>query len=355
MNKRTRITNIMMAGLLMAGLAGVSLTHSARPAFAAASQVPGTFKVPGTSETASGLEFKLAEAGGVYTVYMKPNATPGLPNATVSAQVTIKAPHGGFTPSEITALVAGTAWEQTSRNDAPAEAPGSDYVSFSVDFPAGDSTVFKWAAGAEVPVFSFKAAPGARLMDNCDVFAAPNSVSASVGNEVTVVGLGSEGRSAYLSNYDQTQDCPAQADAVSAVTVAALSSASLVKGGEQIVYTFNISNKGLRTAENLSLRVTQTGLADMLGGTNTFDVANPLLLANQSATWHLGKLAPNAQGNVIVTMIAPKSNSTLTTQVSVAATNDNSAFDNDAEVVVVVQAFTPTDTGHRVFLPTIMR
>ncbi len=55
-----------------------------------------------------------------------------------------------------------------------------------------------------------------------------------------------------------------------------------------------------------------------------------VLLANQSATWHLGKLAPNAQGNVVVTMLAPKSNSTLTTKVSVAATNDNSAFDNDA-------------------------
>jgi len=120
-----------------------------------------------------------------------------------------------------------------------------------------------------VAAFSFKAASGARLMDNCDVFAAPNSLSASVGNEVTVVGLGAEGKSAYLDNYDQTQDCPAQADAVSAVTVAALSSASIVQGGGEIVYTFNISNKGLRTAQNLSLKVTQTGLADMQSSSNT--------------------------------------------------------------------------------------
>lgn len=360
MNKRTRITNpfryLLSTGLLLAGL---GLMHSARPALAATSQVPGNYKLPGTSEAANGIEFKLSEANGVYTVYMRPNATPSSPNATVSAQVTIKAPHGAdaaaFSPSELTALVAGTSWEQSSRNDAPAEAPGSDYVSFSVDFPAGELQTFNWAAGTELPVFSFKAAPGARLMDGCDVFAAPNSVSASVGNEVTVVGLGAEGRSVYIGNYDQTLDCPAQADAVSAVSVTAVSGASLVKGGDLVNYTFNIANKGLRTAQNLSLKVTQMGLADMQSGSNSFDAANPWLLANQSATWHLGKLAPNAQGNVVVTMLAPRSNSTLTTKVSVAATNDNSAFDNDAEVVVVVQAFAPTDTGHRTFLPMIMR
>jgi hypothetical protein len=286
---------------------------------------------------------------------MRPNTTPASPNATVSAQVTIKASHGVFNPTEITALVNGTSWEVSSRNDAPAEATGSDYVSFSLDFSAGDSTVFNWTGGIEVPVLSFKAAPGARLMDNCDVFAAPNSVGAAVGNEVTVVGLGQEGKSAFIRNYGQTEDCPAQADNVSDVTIAASSSASQVKGGEQVIYTFDISNKGLRTAQNLSLKVTQLGLAELDSSSNTFEAANPVLFANQSATWYLGKLVPNGQGKVIVKMIAPRSNGTLTTKVSVAATNDSSALDNDAEVVVQVQAFSPNETGHRVFLPTIMR
>ncbi len=144
MNKRTRITNplTLVKHRAADGRARSDCT-APDPHWRQRAQVPGNYKSPGTSEAANGIEFKLSEAGGVYTVYMRPNATPSSPNATVSAQVTIKAPHGAdaaaFSPSEHYRAGGGTSWEQSSRNDAPAEAPGSDYVSFSVDFPAGDS------------------------------------------------------------------------------------------------------------------------------------------------------------------------------------------------------------------------
>lgn len=349
MNKIKRISHVLSTGLLVAG---VSLTAVSQPAIAA-TRLADTAEIT----SANGIEFKLSESGGVYTVSMRPNATPGNPNATISAQVTVKLPHGSVAPSNITSLVSGTNWDLSSRNDAPAEAPGSDYVSFSLDFPSGDYKAFQWSPGSEVAVFTFTTGSGGHLMDSCDAFAVPNSLSASVGNEIAVLGFGDGSKSAYVGNYAQTQDCPAQIDAVSAVALEAHTSASsTVQAGDLIVYTFNISNTGLRTAENLLLHVSQTGLADMQAASNSFAAANPVLLANQSATWHLGQLAPGAQGSVVVTMIAPKSNATLTTQVSIEATNDNSANDNDAQVVVVVLAAAPTQTeNHQIYVPLLMR
>ena len=347
MNKIKRMSHVLSTGLLVAGL---SLTAVAQPVIAATRSADIA-----EVTSANGIEFKLSESGGIYTVTMRPNAAPGNPNATISAQVTVKLPHGSTPPSNITSLVNGTTWDLSSRNDAPAEAPGSDYVSFSLDLPSGDYKAFNWAAGSEVAVFTFASTSGGHLMDNCDAFAAPNSQSASVGNEITVLGFGDGGKSAFVSNYGQPLDCPAQADAVSAVSLQVSSSTPVAKAGDLIVYTFTISNTGLRSAENLRLHVSQTGLADMQTASNSFEAANPVLLANQSATWQLGKLAPNAQGSVSVTMRAPNNNDTLTTQVSVEATNDNSALDNDAQVVVIVSA-APTQSGnHQIYVPLIMR
>lgn len=355
-----------------------SLTHLfGTVALLTAMSVPATAAaltrdlIPVASEATSGIAFKLTESGGVYTVYMKPDVTPAAPNATVSAQVTIKVPHGigaaKFTVSELTALVPGTVWEQTSRTDAPPEAPGSDYLSFTVDFPAGDVRAFNWAAGVEQAVFSFKntgagagSAAAAHLIDDCDAFAPPNSINANVGNEITVLGLaiGTDNLpgNAYTGNSGQTPDCPSAADAKSAVSVAASSSATeTVHAGDLVTYTYTISNSGLRSANSLTLKVSLIGLANSQNAANSFGSADPILVANSSATWNLGELAPGGHGSVTLTLAAPASNDTLTTTVEISASNDNSTADNTLSQMVQVLASAPVNAGSKVYLPVVTK
>ena len=346
MNNTSRITRLISAGLLMAGF-GLTFAARAIPAHAAAR--------PADADAASGIEFKLSEAGGVYTVTMRPNAAPADPNATSSAQITIKAPHGAFSPSEITSLVPGTVWEVTSRQDAPAEAAGSDYVSFSLDFPNGEVKAFNWAANIEQAVFTFKAASGAHLMDACDAFAVPNSRSASVGNEIAVLGFGDVGKSTYVGNYDQTQDCPAATQAVSSVALGATSSVKKIESGGIVTYIFTMKNSGLRTATGLSLKLALAGVAEVRSVSNSFEAANPLLVTNDSATWQLGDLAPGAEGTVTVVVIPlARENDTLKVTASIAASNDDGKSDNDATVSIDVTQ-PQTQSGYRVHLPLIMR
>jgi len=155
-----------------------------------------------------GVQYKLAYENGVYTVYMRPTSTPGAPNRTLTAQVTIKVPHGSgsdaFWVNEITNLVPGTAWSVGSRIDAPTESPDADYISFDLSFPGNDQGAFNWSGGQEVAVFSFRNSNGCMgnvaLLDPSDPFMAPNSVGTNPGNQIDIVDLGSG--NAYLGNYE---------------------------------------------------------------------------------------------------------------------------------------------------------
>ena len=344
------IKSILKLGISLC-LAGLTLIQNA-----ALPVVAKTLASDDTVNSGNGIEFKLGESAGVYTVYMRPNATPAAPNATISAQVTIKFPHGAATPTEITSLVNETTWDLTSRNDAPAEAPTADYLSFSLDFPTGAYRAFNWAANTEQAVFSFKAAAGGHLIDNCDSFAMPNSQSAAVGNEITLLGIGDGSTNSYLANYAQTADCPSAIDAVSAVALQAHTTATdTLSAGGLVTYTFQVSNDGLRTANDLTLEVALTGLADMRSASNSFGVANSVLYPNQSATWHLGELAPNANGILTLTLATPMSNVVLTTSAQISATNDNTTTDNAAELVVAVLVATPKSVNYATYMPLIVR
>lgn len=157
-----------------------------------------------------GIAYKIALTGNTYEVYMRPDITPSAPNLTLTAQVTLKVPHGTgldrFVISNLQSTVAGTVWSANSRIDAPTEAPGFDYISFVVDFPGGDRTIFKWTANQEVKLFSFKNSGaclgGLALIDNdTDPFnKLPNSVGTNPGNQITVLGIAKE--NAYIGNYD---------------------------------------------------------------------------------------------------------------------------------------------------------
>ena len=165
---------------------------------------------PLATAATQGIAYKLVLTGNTYELYMRPDMTPSAPNLTLTAQVTIKAPHGTgldrFVVSDLQSVVAGTVWAASSRIDAPTEAPGSDYLSFVVDFPGGDRSIFKWSANQEIKLFTFKnsgACLGAlELIDNdTDPFnKLPNSVGTNPGNQITVLGIAKE--NAYIGNYD---------------------------------------------------------------------------------------------------------------------------------------------------------
>ncbi|MEZ4958883.1 MAG: T9SS type A sorting domain-containing protein [Saprospiraceae bacterium] len=132
-----------------------------------------------------------------YIVSLIPMTTYTNPqNITGSGQVTIKVPTNEFDPVDIENLLTGMTWEANSRNNAPAEAPDFDYVSFGLTIQAGTAYP-DYQAGVEMPLFSFQNAFGCTgkvyLVDNVnDPFMPPNSQSANIGNTWTILGAGGE-------------------------------------------------------------------------------------------------------------------------------------------------------------------
>ena len=129
-----------------------------------------------------------------YQVSMISQATWQSPmNMTGTGQVTIKVPTGQFEVSNLNFLQPDVRWEANSTQIAPMEAPEFDYISFGL-MSFGTKGI-EYTAGKEVPLFTFQNAMGCtgtiQLIDNnTDVFMAPNSRSANVGNQLSVFGAG---------------------------------------------------------------------------------------------------------------------------------------------------------------------
>jgi alpha-tubulin suppressor-like RCC1 family protein len=169
-----------------------------------------------------GIEYKIVYNAALnrYEIWMRANLTPGAPKTTGTAQVTIKAPHitgaGIFTPTNVTAQVANTAWSVTSRTNGPAADDSADYLSFSLDFPTGSHAAINWQAGQEILMFTFQnggiCAGPVSLMENNDPFnVAPNNP----GQEIDVTTLGSDPGNDFLGNYNLGQaDCDRDGDGV---------------------------------------------------------------------------------------------------------------------------------------------
>ncbi|MCB0126883.1 MAG: hypothetical protein KDE58_31705 [Caldilineaceae bacterium] len=160
---------------------------------------------PSNTMTATdGIEFRIAHVNGNYEVYMRPNVDATGPAITLTAQVTIKVPHGvdanRFLITGLTNAVAGTEWTETSRVDAPVEDRNADYISLTVAFPSGNHQAFPWVAGEEVKVFSFanqgSCLGAVSLLSNDDAFVPDlalgkrNSANTNPGNQIDVLNLG---------------------------------------------------------------------------------------------------------------------------------------------------------------------
>ena len=175
-----------------------------------------------TTVVNGGIEYKIVYNAALnrYEIWMRANLTPGATKTTGTAQVTIKAPHivgaGIFTPTNITAQVANTAWSVTSRTNGPAADTSADYLSFSLDFPTNVHTAINWQAGQEILMYTFQnggvCAGPVRLMENNDGFnVAPNNP----GQQIDVFALANDPGNDFIGNYNLGQgDCDRDGDGV---------------------------------------------------------------------------------------------------------------------------------------------
>jgi hypothetical protein len=142
------------------------------------------------------IEYRLIPlSAGKYQVSMIPKVNwSGVAATTATQQVTIRVPTGGFIASNLTNLVSGAAYAQTSRYNAPTENTTRDYLVFTLQ-NLGTMTL-PYAANVEVPLFTFTnigtcRAGNVELMNNTtDAFKQPNSRSANVGQQITTIGGG---------------------------------------------------------------------------------------------------------------------------------------------------------------------
>lgn len=153
------------------------------------------------------VKFKLTKLadGKSYQVSMIPEVSFQSPfNITSTAQITLKAPRGGFEVDQIFNLQDGVEWEPNSLTKGPQEAPDADYLSFGLLTQGTNKIVYE--AGVEIPLFAFtnffECQGQLALLDNKnDPFAMPNSRQVNIGNQITI--LGAQG-DAYIGNASES-------------------------------------------------------------------------------------------------------------------------------------------------------
>ena len=164
--------------------------------------------VTNVAEVVQGIEYKLHynSLTNRYEVWMRPTVTPGAPNQTLTAQVTIKAPHvagsGAFSVTNLLPYT-GTLWEIDMPVRAPSEDATADYL--SVQLQAATS-LLNWQAGQEILVFSFQnsgaCATSVAVIANADAFNVdPNSLGTNPANQIDVYGLATTPGNDYIGAY----------------------------------------------------------------------------------------------------------------------------------------------------------
>jgi hypothetical protein len=160
-------------------------------------------------QTATGLcvDYKLIPVStNKYQVSMIPKVGwTGTQATTLSQQITLIVPTGDFLVSNLTNLVSGVTYEQTSRFNAPTENPTKDYLVFTLKELG--TTNLTYIPDTELPIFNFSNAGSCtsgnvELMNNLtDPFRMPNSSSANVGQQLKTLGSGINAAICLNTNY----------------------------------------------------------------------------------------------------------------------------------------------------------
>lgn len=134
-----------------------------------------------------------------FIVSIIPNQTIERPkNITNTGQITLKAPTGSFTISDVQSFTG--LWQLNTIIQQPIEAPTFDYLVFNLVTHIPNP---KYEAGIDLPLFSFKNNNGCigsiALIENFnDAFWPPNSLDANIGNQLTILQYGID--NAYEKN-----------------------------------------------------------------------------------------------------------------------------------------------------------
>lgn len=141
--------------------------------------------------------YMLEAENGIFTISLLPDTTVTSPlNTTVTAQVTLKVPTGGFLVDNFQNLLDGVLFQENGRSTAPSEAPEFDYIVFGLTTLGTRNIPFE--KGVKVPLFSFEnsgTSTGKQvfLIENfTDPFYPPNSEDDNVGQQITVALTGSD-------------------------------------------------------------------------------------------------------------------------------------------------------------------
>ena len=159
------------------------------------------------------LDYKItwSDVDNKYHIFMKPSVTPNPIDLSMTAQITLKVPHGEgdekFTVDELSSAVTGTDWSLASHIVAPQEAPNYDYLSFVVNL--SNAQAFQWQADQEQEVFNFSNTSNClgdvAIMEADDPFNQPqNSASTNPGNQFTNLGWGDASTNNYHANYGES-------------------------------------------------------------------------------------------------------------------------------------------------------
>lgn len=142
------------------------------------------------------ITYHLDKVGDQFQISLTPEETYTFPNNFMSsAQMTFKVLTGTFEPGAILSQFPSVSWG-VSIYRAPAEDPDYDYI--SIGLTSGATSDVPFNAGQKVQLYSFENVGDCTggeviFMDNAtDPFFPPNSLSANVGQQITVAGGGAD-------------------------------------------------------------------------------------------------------------------------------------------------------------------
>jgi uncharacterized repeat protein (TIGR01451 family) len=223
-----------------------------------------------------------------YRVYMKPLSVPS-PNASTSAQITIKAPYtsdaGKFQASNIQNPLAGVVWSAISHIHAPTEDENASYISFTASISS--LSAFNWQAGTEIEVLSFTnnglCLGDISLLAGGDAFNYPNSVGTNPDNYFFNMGWGTDTtQNHYRQNYGSAAECTVFDEGLTVIKTADKPSA---QAGETLNYSISVTNGGPENATNLSIKEALPKNVTHVSNTATHGSYSPM-----TGLWTIGTL-----------------------------------------------------------------
>jgi len=193
-----------------------------------------------------------------YLVSVVPNQSLSAPqNITNTGQITLKVTSESLDMSSIVSINGN--WTHAATIKSPVEAPTYDYYVFILEALLTNPTI---AEGLSIPLFSFSnkgdCQGSIELVKNyTDEFWPPNSMDANIGNQLTIVGFGSENAYEKNDEFASKVECPKSLainlsiDTLKCSADSASISIEILDGALPFIYSINLED-GNQIKDSLS-------------------------------------------------------------------------------------------------------